>query len=188
MPTSIEVRIDGENTLPEHKLKSKMSLQTQLRLWPCTTAHPSQSNRVMKTKKIVAFLAFCAVSATAVSQDYPSPSSQQTSANPGARYEIIQSPLAAKWTFRLDRFSGRVWQLVKTKDNDSTWEEMSVYELPKLASASRARFQLFTSGLAARHTFIVDSDSGKTWLLVTGKRTNNDGTDSQVSSWQPFAE
>lgn len=132
-------------------------------------------------KKFIIILALCAGAAPVASQDYPSPPPQQTTANAGARYEVLQSPLAAKWTFRLDRFSGRVWQLVKTKDDGSTWEEMPVYELPKLTSANRPKFQLFTSGLAARHSFLVDSDSGKTWLLVTGKRTNKDGRMEQLS-------
>jgi hypothetical protein len=139
-------------------------------------------------KEIVLVLALCAAGVPAVGQNYPSPSPQQTSTNLGARYEVIQSPLAAKWTFRLDRFSGRVWQLVKTKDDDSAWEEMPVYELAKIASPSRPKFQLFTSGLAARHTFLVDSDSGKTWSLVTGKHTNKDGTEYQITGWQPFSE
>ena len=30
------------------------------------------------------------------------------------RFEIVQSPLAAKWTFRLDRHTGQVDQLVKS--------------------------------------------------------------------------
>ncbi len=36
---------------------------------------------------------------------------QQTTTPVGARFEIVQSELAAKWTFRLDRFTGRVSQL-----------------------------------------------------------------------------
>ena len=139
-------------------------------------------------KNIVLVLTLSFAGFPAIGQDYPSPSPQQTSANPGARYEVLQSPLAAKWTFRLDRYSGRVWQLVKTKDDDSAWEEMPVYEMAKLASPGRPRFQLFTSGLAARHTFLVDSDSGKTWVLVTGKRTAKDGAEIQVTGWQPFSE
>lgn len=48
---------------------------------------------------------------------------QATVPPPGARYEIIQSQLAAHWTFRLDRFTGRVAQLVRIEDDESTWEE-----------------------------------------------------------------
>ena len=138
-------------------------------------------------RELLAF-AFIAVSTVATGEDFPSPSHQQTSPNVGARFEILQSPLIARLTFRLDRFSGRVWQLVKTKDDDNKWKEMLVYELPKAQAASRPRFQLFASGLAARHTFLIDSDSGKTWVVVTGKRNNKDGSEYEYSAWQPFAE
>ncbi len=115
-------------------------------------------------------------------------SHQLTSTPAGARYEVLQSTLAAKWTFRLDRFTGRVWQLVKTADDDNTWEEMQVYERPGTQNPTRARFQLFTSGLAARHTFLIDGDTGKTWVVVVGKRKDKDGNEFEINSWQPFAQ
>ena len=139
-------------------------------------------------KRSALAIALFAINTVAAGQDYPSPAHQQTTTNPGSRFELIQSPLAAKWTFRLDRFTGRVWQLVKTKDDDSTWEDMPVIGLPKLQSATRARFQLFTSGLAARHTFLLDSDTGKTWIVVTGKGKNKDGSEFDYNAWQPFVE
>lgn len=140
-----------------------------------------------RMKTLVITFALLGTGAIAIAQDYPSPPHQQTSPNPGARFEVLQSPLAARWTFRLDRFTGRVWQLVKTQDDDSTWEEMPVFELTKLQSPNRPRFQLFTSGLAARHTFLIDSDSGKTWVVVTGKSKRKDGTEYEYNAWQPFA-
>ena len=121
-------------------------------------------------------------------QDYPSPAHQMTSAIPGARFEIIQSPIAAKWSFRLDRYTGRIWQLVKTKDDDNGWEETLVFGLPKIQSATRPRFQLFTSGIAARHTFLLDSESGKTWCLTSNKGKDKDGIQYDYNSWQPFVE
>jgi hypothetical protein len=124
----------------------------------------------------------------AAAQDYPSPPAQQTSAIYGGRYEILQSPLVAKWTFRLDKYAGRVWQLVHTKDDDSKWEEMPVYDPVAVPTPNRPRFQMFTSGLAARHTFLIDTDSGRTWLLVTGKRRDKDGVEYEVVGWQRFAE
>ncbi len=62
---------------------------------------------------------------------------QHTTPPPGARFEVIQSELAAKWTFRLDRFTGHVAQLVKTKDDDNAWEEMPVIDLPSVTAPSR---------------------------------------------------
>ena len=113
---------------------------------------------------------------------------QQTTPPPNARFEIVQSELAAKWTFRLDRFKGRVAQLVRTKDDDNAWEDMEVIGLGPVQNPTRARFQLFTSGIAARHTFMIDTDTGKTWVLVSSKRKRDDGTEEEVSGWQPFVE
>jgi hypothetical protein len=113
---------------------------------------------------------------------------QQTVAPSNARFEIVQSELAAKWTFRLDRFTGRVAQLTHNTNDENIWEEMSVIGIPFIASPTRARFQIFTSGLAARHTFLIDTDTGKTWVIVTSKVKNVDGTEYEVSLWQTFAE
>ncbi len=113
---------------------------------------------------------------------------QQTTASANARFEIVQSQLAALWTFRLDRFTGRVAQLVKTTNDANTWEEMEVIGLPLISSPSRPRFQIFTSGLAARHTFLLDSESGETWVIITGKRKRPDGTEYEVILWEPFAK
>ena len=118
----------------------------------------------------------------------PSNIHQYTTAPPNARFEIVQSELAAKWTFRLDRFKGHVAQLVKTKDGDNTWEDMPVIGLASIQSPTRARFELFTSGIAARYTFMIDTDTGKTWVLVSDKKTREDGTEEEVNAWQPFAE
>jgi hypothetical protein len=47
---------------------------------------------------------------------------------------------------------------------------------------------LFTSGLAARHTFLLDSDTGKTWVVVVSKRKDKEGNELEVNIWQPFAQ
>ena len=143
---------------------------------------------VMPTFKNLIAIMFLVLGLSAQAQDYPAPSPQYTSPVPSSRFEVMQSPLAAKWTFRLDKYAGRVWQLVRTKDDESSWEEMPVYDSLKVQAPTRPRFQLFTSGLAARHTFLIDTDSGKTWVLVTGKRKNKNGSEYEVTGWQPFAE
>jgi hypothetical protein len=106
----------------------------------------------------------------------------------GARYEVVQSELAAKWTFRLDRFTGHVAQLVKTSDDDNAWQEMHVVDLPAVQTPSRPRFQIFTSGIAARHTFLIDTDTGKSWYIATGSKKHSDGTDYEVTEWLPFSK
>jgi hypothetical protein len=113
---------------------------------------------------------------------------RSTSVPPGSRFEIVQSQLAAKWTFRLDKYTGRVYQLVKDSEEKTSWQAMDVDQLPKIANPIKPRFQIFTSGLAARHTFLLDIDSGATWLLVTGTKLDALGNEYENHSWEPFSK
>jgi len=137
---------------------------------------------------VAMILAILAALPASVPAQEVSHSHQQTTAPVNARFEIVQSQLAARWTFLLDRFTGGVAQLVKTKDEDNTWENMEVIGLPTRSTPSKPHFQIFTSGLAARHTFLLDTDSGKTWIVVSVKRKSADGTEHEVNLWEPFAE
>ena len=60
-------------------------------------------------KRILCTLIFTVFVCTGIAQadDFLSPH-QYTSLPSAARFEILQSSLAAKWTFRLDRYYGRV--------------------------------------------------------------------------------
>ena len=61
---------------------------------------------------------------------------------------------------------------------------MPVVSLPKCVSDGKIRYQVFASGLAARHTFLINTDNGKTWRLTTYKDTlGND-----ANGWFPFEE
>jgi hypothetical protein len=121
-------------------------------------------------KSLVSTVVAVAIWASTVTAQQLSDVHQHSTAPPNARFEIVQSLLAAKWTFRLDRFTGHVAQLVRTKEDDNAWEEMEVTGLPTLHAPARPRFQIFTSGLAVKHTFLIDTDIGKTWVVVTRKR------------------
>lgn len=138
--------------------------------------------------RFLEILATITTATVAYAQEAPRPVHHQSTVPPNARYEVIQSSLAARLTFRLDRYTGRVWQLVKTKEDEMAWEEMRVLESQKLPAATRPRFQLFTSGFAVRHTFLLDADTGGCWQLVTSKRKSSDGTEREETVWQPFAE
>jgi hypothetical protein len=113
---------------------------------------------------------------------------QVTTAMSLARFEIVQSSLAAEWVFRLDRYSGRVWKLVKTNDDDGRWEEMQVIGLPRGQFVEKPHFQVFTSGVAVRHTFLIDNDTGKTWVVTVEKPADGNAATGDVVVWQPVAE
>ena len=106
------------------------------------------------------------------------------SSTPGSlsRYEIVQSTLAARWTFRLDKVCGNVGLLVSSSSDGVTWEPMLVVDQPACVPDAKIRYQLFTSGLAARHTFLINTDTGKSWQIRSVK--DSQGTES--SAWFPF--
>lgn len=110
---------------------------------------------------------------------------QSTTTPPEARYEIIQSQLAARWTFRLDRYNGEVMQLLLNKDKENVWEKVLVVDLPRIKAPIRPRFQIFTSGLAARHTFLLDTVTGKTWTLIFDSVPTKEG-EAEAPVFKPF--
>jgi hypothetical protein len=140
----------------------------------------------METIRFTALLVGLSLSAIAVGQSDLADVHQSTSTPPNARYEIVQSELTAKWTFRLDRYTGHVWQLVRAPDESNAWEAVKVISLPTIAAPLVPRFQIFASGLAAKFTFLIDTLSGQTWTLVARHKTNKDGTTEDITSWQPF--
>jgi len=85
-----------------------------------------------------------------------------------ARFEIVQSQRAEKWTFCLDRYVGEVWMLV-THESGFAWEKMAVKGHDASSAATgRPHFQLFLSGLTQDVlNFLVDTDSGEAWILKT---------------------
>ncbi len=99
-----------------------------------------------------------------------------------AKYEIVQSSLAARFTFRVDKVCGNISQLVVTKNDDQVWAPMSVIKLPSCNNDGKIRYQLFLSGIAARYTFLMNTDNGKTWQIRSF--INNSGNED--SAWFPL--
>jgi len=137
-----------------------------------------------KTAKIILVCITTLTIQTVYAQDYKNSNNSTSTINTNARYEIVQSSLAAKWTFRIDRVCGNVSQLVSTQRDTTTWEPMIIYNMAKCNNDGKIRYQLFTSGLAARHTFLMNTESGKTWLLSVYK--DKDG--NEFNGWGSFDE
>ena len=104
-------------------------------------------------------------------QDYPAPSAQRTSEVSDARFEIVQSPLSRSFTFRIDRYTGTVWQLTQFEKERWRWEETPLPDAPSVSSPNRARFQLHVSGLSQSQTILLDTESGKTWQFTKFNQT-----------------
>lgn len=102
-----------------------------------------------------------------------------------SRYEIVQAPDAVRYTFKLDKFTGRVFQLTDTSGGNQdrlVWREMLVLDAPKVAIPSvKPSFQIFISGIGIRYTFLLDVTTGKTWIFAKG--TNPQG--ESIDVWSP---
>jgi hypothetical protein len=88
-----------------------------------------------------------------------------------SRFEIVQSTLVVRSTFRIDKFSGAVDQLVLASDSSLVWQQVPRIKHPagNPTSPERVNYQLFLSGLANRHTYLMNMNNGATWQLVQTK-------------------
>ena len=115
-----------------------------------------------------------------------------------ARYQIIESSIALKNTFKLDTYTGTSWQLVQDPDGTLSWELLArmpfagnskplTFTLAELAGAKvtskdetrhKISYGIYTSGIAIKNTFLINFDNGHTWLLV--ENSHHD------ILWEPF--
>ena len=93
---------------------------------------------------------------------------QFSSVPDSSRYEIVQSELGARFTFRIDKYNGIVKQLVEGEDG-LLWQPMlsPAFMNPEEEFYSdKVNYQIFMSGLGARYTFLLNVNNGKTWQLT----------------------
>ena len=51
---------------------------------------------------------------------------QFSSVPDSSRYEIVQSEMGARYTFKIDKYKGEVFQLVKSFNDDLSWESLGI--------------------------------------------------------------
>ncbi len=116
-------------------------------------------------------------------QDSPRPALSTTPA-PLARFEVLQTNSSASlFTFRLDRYTGQIFQLSSCPQrsyvgNGPCWKEMYVLELPKPVGDSTPRYQIFIQGERGTRIFLINTSTGQSW------QHGVDGADK----WTPFLE
>jgi len=115
-------------------------------------------------KKIGFIICFIILKSSAFAQEK---SSNQSTSLCGGHWEFFISDIAVKYTFKVDKFTGNVYQFVQREDKTYTWQlierETSNIDVQKQDSIN---YQLFSSGLGIRFTFLLNTNSGLTWKLV----------------------
>jgi hypothetical protein len=132
----------------------------------------------MKTLLMIFY--FLAGVLSSLAQEAPIHNFSMTPAD--AKFEIVQSQIAARWTFRLNRYSGQVSMLVKDSEGKLLWEPMQIVNLVEVPETLRPHFQIFLSGIIAQNSFLLDVDSGRTWILTTITEKNKE----TETMWMPL--
>ena len=80
----------------------------------------------------------------------------------------MQSTLGARATYRIDKVLGQTDVMVMKVDSSLTWESMPrrAHTVADTKVTGRINYQIFISGLGNRHTYLINLNTGATWLLV----------------------
>jgi hypothetical protein len=122
----------------------------------------------MKRQNLVLIGCVCAIVFGAVAYaQLPKQEPVATSPPAFAVYELIQNSRARKETYLLNRYTGDSWQLVETTRRYA-WQKISkeVHNedaVPK--DWAEPVYQVSTSGLTVKGTYMVNVITGATWLL-----------------------
>jgi hypothetical protein len=117
----------------------------------------------------------------AVGQDLNPAIHYATQSPPDARYELLQSALVVRITLLVDRYSGDVYASVRSNSDGLLWERIPRKKAQnEKIDASRVNFQVFTSGLAVKYTYLLNVQTGQSWILVNNK--------NGYPVWEPMPE
>ncbi len=98
---------------------------------------------------------------------------QVSAVPPTARFEFVQSHIAARSSYRLDKFTGNVQQIVQTESGDLTWENVRKLAHPEdYSKEGEVNYQIFLSGMANRFSFLMNVRTGAMWQLAEDPKTN----------------
>ena len=90
-----------------------------------------------------------------------------TSVPDTARFEIVQSSVLVRLTFRIDKHTGRNWHVAEKTDGAFVWEEMYREGADDDQSDSeKPHYQIFSSGILAKQTILMNTDTGESWYVV----------------------
>ena len=91
----------------------------------------------------------------------------------GGRYEIIQSNVARKMTFKLDKFTGDVFQyvMIDSKSNKYTWQKLDVLGKYNFDADTIISYQIFMGGFYASDCILLNIHTGVTYKLYEDSQT-----------------
>ena len=95
------------------------------------------------------------------------PTNASSAVADSARFQIVQSPILVKLTFRLDRFTGNTWQYVAIPGGGVAWQPIPRVEIVDDTKVTgRVNYQIFLSGVLASVSLLVNTNTGASWVLT----------------------
>jgi hypothetical protein len=90
------------------------------------------------------------------------------------RYMIVQSTLATKATFKLDTYTGNVYQLEVDTAGKNIWALLRRLTGTTIDTIypNANNYNLFVSMLAIRYTYLINVNTGATWQWAVDPKTN----------------
>lgn len=89
----------------------------------------------------------------------------------GGRWEIIQSNIARRYFFKLDKYTGDVYQYVKRQDGKNKWQQLSVIGNALGYLNEEITYQLFMGGIAVSDCLLLNIKTGETYKLYEDSDT-----------------
>ena len=90
----------------------------------------------------------------------------------GGRWEIVQSEIARRDTYKIDKYKGDVYMFVKKKNGEYTWQKLNrVGEDYDKIEDGKINFQLFLGSISAQDKFLININTGETWQIYEDSKT-----------------
>ncbi len=116
----------------------------------------------MRKCLLIVLMLVCITPLVAESSEIPVSTSTEN-----GRFEFIQSTIGRRLSFILDKYNGKVVQMVQVT------EEGSIAFLPVLVDdpseepkSQKINYQLYMSGVALRDCFLLNINTGEIWQLA----------------------
>ena len=74
----------------------------------------------------------------------------------------------------MDKYTGKVYSFVTTKSDWLAWQEIpKSFVTGDTSISEKINYQLFMGGILAKDCFLLNINTGVTWVLVEDKKSGN---------------
>ncbi len=96
-----------------------------------------------------------------------------TTVPPDSRFEIIQSNLTDRIVFKADKYTGDVYRIVFDDQAFQSWTKVTRLNHPydSIVHPGKVNYQVFVSGYERKYTYLVNLNTGATWIAVNSRGT-----------------